>query len=116
MLGFRYLKTPPTTYVIHFSGGKIRREGAGQSFFYFAPFATIVTVPLASVDVPFAFTEVSADFQDVMIQGELTYRIVQPKRVAEVLDYSVDARGNYRSEDPTKLNDLSCPIYLYHVI
>ncbi|MBX3421766.1 MAG: protein/band 7 family protein [Pirellulaceae bacterium] len=40
-----------------------------------------------------------------MIQGELTYRIVQPKRVAEVLDYSVDARGNYRSEDPTKLND-----------
>jgi len=105
MLGFRYLKVPPTTHVIHYVRGKVRREGAGLAFFYFAPSAELVQVPLASTDVPFVFNEVSADFQDTTIQGELTYRITDPKRIAAVLDHSVDQRGNYRSEDPTKLSD-----------
>jgi hypothetical protein len=105
MLGIRYLKAPPTTYVMHFRGGQVKREGAGLSFFYFAPAAEIVRVPLASTDVPFVFNEVTADFQDATIQGELTYRITSPKQIAQLLDFSVDARGHYRSEDPTKLGD-----------
>jgi regulator of protease activity HflC (stomatin/prohibitin superfamily) len=100
-----YLKVPPTTYVLHYSGGKVKREGAGLSFFYFAPSAEIVLVPLTSTDVPFVFNEVTADFQDATIQGELTYRITNAKRVAEVLDYSVDGRRQYRSDDPTKIGD-----------
>jgi regulator of protease activity HflC (stomatin/prohibitin superfamily) len=62
-------------------------------------------VPLASSDVPFVFNEVTLDFQDVTIQGELTYRVADAKRVASILDYSVDRSGRYRSEDPTKLDD-----------
>jgi regulator of protease activity HflC (stomatin/prohibitin superfamily) len=100
-----YLKVPPTTYVLHYSGGKVKREGAGLSFFYFAPSAEIVLVPLTSTDVPFVFNEVTADFQDATIQGELTYRITNAKRVAEVLDHSVDGRRQYRSDDPTKIGD-----------
>ena len=65
----------------------------------------IVHIPLASIDVPFVFNEVTADFQDATIQGELTYRITDPKRLAGVLDFSVDARGDHRSDDPSKLND-----------
>lgn len=102
---FSYLKVPPTTFVLHYSGGKVKRQGAGLSFFYFAPSAEIVLVPLTSTDVPFVFNEVTADFQDATIQGELTYRITDAKRVAEVLDYSVDARRKYRSDDPTKIGD-----------
>jgi hypothetical protein len=105
MLGIRFLKVPPTTYVMHFKNGRVVREGAGRSFFYFAPGAEIVHIPLASIDVPFVFNEVTADFQDATIQGELTYRITDPKRLATVLDFSVDAKGNHRSEDPSKLND-----------
>ena len=105
MLGIRYVKVPPTTFVIHYRRGKVRREGPGLAFFYFAPSAELVQVPLASTDVPFVFNETSADFQDAMIQGELTYRITDPKKISTVLDYSVNPRGNYRSDDPTKLND-----------
>ena len=105
MLGFRFLKVPPTTFVMHFKNGRVVREGAGRSFFYFAPDAEIVHIPLASIDVPFVFNEVTADFQDATIQGELTYRITDPKRLAGVLDFSVDARGDHRSDDPSKLND-----------
>ena len=62
-------------------------------------------MPLESTDVPFVFNEVTADFQDATIQGELTYRINDPRRVAEVLNFSVDERGQYRSEDAQRLGD-----------
>ena len=72
MLGIRYLKSPATTYVLHYRHGAIVRQGAGLSFYYFAPTSVIALVPISSVDVPFAFTEVSADFQELTVQGTIT--------------------------------------------
>lgn len=105
MLGFRYLKVSPTTHVIQFTRGRLVREGAGLAFFYFAPSSVIVQVPVGSVDVPFVFEEVAADFQDVSIQGELTYRVVEPAKLAQLLDFSVDGAGRYLSDDPSKLRE-----------
>lgn len=105
MLGIQYLKVPPTTYILQYKAGRLVREGAGLSFFYFAPTSEIVQVPLASTGVPFVFNEVTADFQDATIQGELTYRVVDPKQLTGILDYSVDAWGRFRSDDPSKLDD-----------
>ncbi len=85
--------------------GKIAREGAGLAFFCFGPTSEIVHVPLGSVDVPFVFNEATADFQEATVQGELTYRIRDPKRVAALLDFSVNPRGQHRSDDPSKLNE-----------
>lgn len=105
MFGIEYLKATPTTYVLHHKAGKVKREGPGLAFWYYAPSSTIVTVPLASADVPFVFHEVTKDFQELTIQGQLTYRVVDPKRLAGLLDFSIDRRGKYRSEDPGKLEE-----------
>lgn len=105
MLGIKYLKTAPTTYVIQYRSGRAVREGEGLSFFYFAPASSIAQVSIASVDRPFAFNETTADFQDATIQGELTYRVKEVRKAAALLDFTVDARGFYRSEDPDKLPD-----------
>lgn len=105
MFGIRYLKAPPTTFVFHYVRGEVRRKGVGLNFFYFAPNSEILRIPMTSVDVPYIFNEVTADFQDAAIQGELTYRIVDPERVTKLLDFSVDGGGRYRSDDPTKLNE-----------
>ena len=100
-----YLKAAPTTWVMQFKNGKLKREGAGLSFFYWAPTTTLVQVPLASSDVPFAFNEVTADFQALTVQGQLTYRVAEPTKLALLLDYTVDAKGAYLSEDPSKLEE-----------
>jgi hypothetical protein len=100
-----YMKAPPTTYVLHYSSGRIRREGPGLAFWYVRPVSTIVAVPLASRDVPFAFSEVTADFQPVTIQGQLTYRVAQPRQLASLLDYSIRPGGSYLSDDPDKLSE-----------
>lgn len=98
-----FMKVPPTTYVMQYKYGRIKREGAGLSFFYYGPTSTIVAVPIASTDVPFVFQEATADFQTVSIQGQFTYRVADPKRLASLLDFSVDARRAYTSEDPRKV-------------
>ena len=56
MLGIRFIKVQPTDYVLLYKNGQIVREGAGLSFFYFEPAASIVRIPIASTDVPFIFT------------------------------------------------------------
>src|ERR1700733_10103602 len=97
-----FMKVPPTIYVLQYKHGKIKREGAGLSFFYWAPTSTIVAVPLASADVPFVFPETTADFQSVTIQGQLTYRVVDPKRLASVLDFTIDKRNTSYFADQSR--------------
>ena len=76
----------------------------GLSFFYYAPTTSLVAVPVASTDAPFIFEETTADFQTVTIQGQVTYRVSEPKRVAELLNYTLAPGGQkYATEDPDKL-------------
>jgi regulator of protease activity HflC (stomatin/prohibitin superfamily) len=103
MFGIRYRKANSTDYVLHFSGGKLAREGAGLTFYYFGPSSTIVSVPLASANVPFVFNEPTADFQTLTVQGQLTYRIADPKKAAAMLDFTLDSKGKYASDEYQKL-------------
>src|SRR6266849_7844334 len=112
MFGIKFIKVQPTTYLLQYRGGKIVREGLGLSFFYYAPTTSLVAVPVASADVPFIFQETTADFQAVTIQGQVTYRVSDAKRLAALLNYSLASNGQaYTSEDPEKL-----PERVIHVI
>ncbi|MBI4347608.1 MAG: SPFH domain-containing protein [Elusimicrobia bacterium] len=99
----RFAKLDPTVYVIHYRNGRVIREGAGLSFLYFAPASTLVAVPLSTVDVPFAFQELTADFQTVTLQGQLSYRVTDPKRLASLLNFAIGPDGQPLSDDPMKL-------------
>ena len=100
---FAFAKFGPTDYVIHFTSGRVKREGRGLSFFYWMPTSSIVSVPVASSDIPFVFQLLTADFQTVTVQGQLTYRVVEPRKLAELLNFTVNAAGVYSSSDPEKL-------------
>ena len=104
MLGIRYIKFDPTQHVIQYKDGKIAREGAGLSFFYFAPSSSLVALPLQTNDAPFMFEETTADFQEITIQGQVTYRIKEPRKTAALINHTLDAAGRgYASQDPEKL-------------
>jgi hypothetical protein len=112
MFGIKFIKVQPTTYLLQYRGGKIVREGLGLSFFYYSPMTSLVAVPVASADVPFIFQETTGDFQAVTIQGQVTYRVGEPKRLAELLNYTLTPNGHgYASEDPDRL-----PERVIHVI
>lgn len=104
MLGFQYIKTPPTTYVQQFKNGKLKREGAGLGFWHYAPTTTLVAVPIATTEAALIFEEITADFQAITVQGNATYRIAEPQKVATLLDFTLAANGRgYTTDDPKKV-------------
>jgi len=104
MLGIRFIKVEPTEFILQFRRGKVVREGAGLSFFYFAPTTSLVRIPVGSVDVPFIYEEVTADFQTVSIQGQLTYRVAEATKLSELMNFTLAPNGKeYASDDPKKL-------------
>lgn len=104
MFGFNHIKFDSMTYVLHFKNGRIAREGRGLSFFYFAPNSSIVAIPMGSNDLPFIFSESTNDYQTITIQGQISYKISNPKILADVLDFTVNDNGQYKKNDIEKLN------------
>ena len=106
MFGVRFVRAQPTLHLMQFRGGRVVREGPGQSFFYYAPVSTVVAVPIASADHPFILSLVTSDFQSVTVQGQVTYRVKEPHRIARLMDFSLASSGRgYASDDPKRLGD-----------
>lgn len=95
----------PTDYVLEYRQGRVRRAGPGLAFFYWAPTTSLAAVPLSTADVPFILNETTGNFQAVTVQGQLTYRVADPRTLASILNYTINpATRAYRSTDPEKLD------------
>ena len=106
MFGFRFAKFEQGQYVFRYRKGAVVSQGEGQSFNYYAPTTSLVCVPVSSADAPFMFSETSSDFQELTIQGLLTYRISDPGKTAKMLNYTIDSRNlTYISNDPERLSE-----------
>ncbi len=99
-----YFKGDPTEYVMVYSGGQLRRSGVALSFYYIVPNTSLVSIPTGTIDVPFILNETSGNFQAVTVQGQLTYRINDPKAIASILNYTIQPKTRaYKSSDPEKV-------------
>ncbi|QEH38061.1 SPFH domain / Band 7 family protein [Aquisphaera giovannonii] len=99
-----YFKGQPTEHVIRYSSGRIAREGQGLAFFYLKYNTQLVVVPTSSMDANLVFNEVTSNFQTVTIQGQFTYRIHNPRKAAELLNFTMDpATHRHLSNDPDRL-------------
>ena len=104
MLNIGFFRAQPNEYIIKYMSDRVAREGQGQAFFYWKHNTQVVAVPTSSVDANLVFNEVTRNFQAVMIQGQLTYRIHDAKRAAELLNFTMDPVGRqYVSNDPDRL-------------
>jgi len=101
---FNYYKGEPNTYVLCHRNGRLVQHGVGINFFYLPHTTSIATIPMASQESQFIFNETTADFQEISIQGSLTYRLTDPLEVAKRLDFTVIPKTHlYKSEDPQQL-------------
>lgn len=104
MFGIRFVKALPTTYLMQVRGGRVVREGAGLSMFYYGLTSSLVAVPVASREAPFIFQQVTADFQSLTVQGQVAYRVSDPAKASSMLNFALRADGKtYESDDPEKL-------------
>jgi len=99
-----YYKGEPNAYVLSHRNGELIKHGAGINFWYLPRTTTIATIPISSQDSPFIFNETTANYQEVSIQGTLTYRLTDPEELAKRLDFTVHPKTKrYLSEDPEHL-------------
>jgi len=104
MFGVKFIKAQPTTYLMAFKQGRAVRQGAGLSLLYYSPTTNLVAVPIGSRDVPFMLEKVTADFQMLRVQGQVSYRISEPIKAAAALNFSLSPNGKgYTSDDPEHL-------------
>ncbi len=104
---FRHLRSEPSVHVQQFKRGELARSGRGLAF-WFLPLATsLVEVPCDDRDETFLFHGRSADFQDITVQGVITYRVVDPEELSKRVEFSIDPRsGLYRKTPLEKLSQL----------
>jgi hypothetical protein len=104
MFGFRFIKVEPTQYILQYRKGRIVKEGLGLAFFYYEPTTSLVSVPMASFDEGFMFQQVTGDYQQVTVQGQVSFRVQDAKKTAALLNFSLASDGkSYRSDDPKQL-------------
>ena|SRR5579859_2899639 len=101
---WRHLRAEPTNWIVFYKNGKKQKSERGAAF-WFAPLgASIVEVPLDDRELPFIIQGRSADFQDVHVNGVVTFRVKDPELLASRLSFSVDTRtGRWTSEPLDKL-------------
>ena len=104
MFGINFIKFDSMTYTLHFVNGIVKREGRGLSFFYYSPTSSIIAIPLGSRDIQFIFNESTQDFQNVTIQGQITYTIDNPKQLAEMLDFTISPNQRLNEANFEKLS------------
>jgi hypothetical protein len=91
-------------HIIRYRNGRVVNHGAGINFWFLPLTTSIAAVPTANQETPFLFTESTCDYQEVSIQGSLTYRITEPLACAQRLNFTIDPKtGRYLSDDPDKL-------------
>ncbi len=100
----KYFKGKPNVHVIAYRDGEIFKQGRGKALWYSPLNTTIAAVPVMTQDAHFIFNEVTANFQEIAVQGSVTYRIMDPVLAAGKHDFTIHTRtGNFLSKDPEKL-------------
>src|SRR4051794_3496755 len=85
-----YFKGQPTDYIFRYTSGRLTAEGPGLAFMYLKHNTQIVAVPIGSTDVNFVFNDLTNNFQAVTLQGQLTYRIVDPEKATAALNFAIN--------------------------
>lgn len=101
---FPYFKGQPTDYIVRYSGGRSSGDGLGLAFYYWRFNTQVVAVPTQSQDACFVFNELTRDFQEITLQGQVTFRIKDPKLASTLFNFSIDPINySYLSDDREKI-------------
>jgi regulator of protease activity HflC (stomatin/prohibitin superfamily) len=113
----RHFRGTPTGHVVHVSGGEVRHDGAGLSFWFRPLSAVLSEVPIDDRELPLLFHARTQDFQDITVQATVTYRFTDPALVSQRLDFGVDPdTGRWRGTPLDQVAHLLTELAASHAI
>lgn len=96
----RHFRGDPTSHVLRFRRGKLSASGRGLTFWFHPLSTSIAEVPVDDRELPFLFHERSRDFQDAVVQGVISFRVEDPEKLAERVDFSIDLKTGALLKQP----------------
>lgn len=111
-----HVRGEASSQLITYRGGTRRRSGRGLAL-WFNPLSTnLAEVPLDDQELSYLFHGRSADFQDVTVQGVITYRVTDAEALAERIDFSLDlATGRWGKTPVDQIGDRLTQLAGQHV-
>jgi regulator of protease activity HflC (stomatin/prohibitin superfamily) len=89
-LGFlAQLRSDASSHVIRYRNGRIRQSGRGLVFWFLPETASIAELPMDDREATLFVKGRSQDFQQVAVQGMLTWHVVDPELLASRVDFSI---------------------------
>ena len=93
-MAIRFQKFEPGNYIMLLRNGKVVKEGQGLAVWINSRRTGVIQIPATACDEPFSFDElITADYQSVCVQGQITYRIRDFHRAAQMADFSCGKKG-----------------------
>jgi hypothetical protein len=103
----RHLRGASASYIRHTRNGRVLHDGVGRSFWFRPLSAVLSEVPVDDRELPLLFHARTADYQDVVVQVTVGYRIAAPDRATERLDFGIDPHtGRWRATPLEQLASL----------
>jgi regulator of protease activity HflC (stomatin/prohibitin superfamily) len=86
----RHLRAETSSYVLRYKRGQLKEAGRALGFWFMPMSTSIAEVPVDDQELTFLFHARTGDFQDATVQGAVAYRVREPERLAERVDFSID--------------------------
>ncbi|MFO0725649.1 MAG: SPFH domain-containing protein [Myxococcota bacterium] len=99
-LWLRHLRAEPNQFVLHYQDGQVRRRGPGLNYWFSSYSAAIAQLPVEDCETTFVLKERSADYQEISVQLTLVYRIGDPERAAQRVNFSISIDQGQWLEPP----------------
>jgi regulator of protease activity HflC (stomatin/prohibitin superfamily) len=114
---FRHLRAEASSHVLHYRRAKLVRSARGLSFWFRAATASIAEVPVDDRELQLLFHGRTADFQDVAVEGVLTFRAIDPERLADRIDFTIDLdTGAHRRQPLDRLALMMSQLAQQHAV
>ncbi len=95
----RHLRSEPSFHVLRYSGGALTASGRGLAFWFLPMNTSVAELPTDDRDLPFLFHGRSLDYQEVVVQGTVTWRVADPELLGQRVDFTIDlAQGVYQRQ------------------
>lgn len=116
-LFLRHLRADSTSHVRHIRNGKVVHDGAGVAFWYRSRAAALSQIPIDDREQPLLFHGRTLDFQDVTVQANVTYRVIDPAVAAGRVDFGIDPhRGTWSTTPLEQIGGLLTELAQQHAL
>ncbi len=103
----RHMRGEPSAYGMLLKKGKLRREGAGLTTWFFPLGSSLLEVPLNDREVSVYFVTPSSDYQSLNVNAVVAYRVIAPKVAAKRVDFTLSTTSGQYQNQPLRIGKTS---------